>query len=88
MRNIRNQYCNFVFFQKHKKYSYFYIFDRINELVFNFSAPIKYAKAQFNPIILSRIIESTVIPAGSKKIERNRKSGVERDRTFSIYVCS
>ena len=30
-----------------------------NELVFTFSAPIKYAKAQFNPIILSKVIVSS-----------------------------
>ena len=29
----------------------------VNELVLTFAAPIKYAKAQFNPIILSRVIE-------------------------------
>ena len=31
----------------------------MNELVFTFSAPINYAKAQFNPIIISRVIEYT-----------------------------
>ena len=50
-----------IFFQKHKKCSYFNNFDRVwlvNELVLPFSSPIKYAKAQFNPIILSRIVKS------------------------------
>ena len=50
------------FFQKHKKCSYVHNFGRIwlfNELVLNFSTSIKYAKAQFNPIILSRVIEYT-----------------------------
>ena len=31
----------------------------VKELVLTVWAPIKYAKAQFNPIILSRIIEYT-----------------------------
>ena len=31
----------------------------IIELVLNFSVPIKYAEAQFNPIILPRVIENT-----------------------------
>ena len=31
----------------------------VNELVLTFSAPIKYAKAHFNRIILSRVIECT-----------------------------
>ena len=31
----------------------------VNELVLTFSAPIKYAKAQFNPIILLTVIEYT-----------------------------
>ena len=30
-----------------------------NELVLTFWAPIKYTKAQFNPIILSRVFENT-----------------------------
>ena len=48
------------FFQKHKKSSYFNNFGRmwlVNELVLNVSAPIKYARAELNPIILSRVIE-------------------------------
>ena len=65
MNTIRNQYCNFgffhkVFFQKHKKCSYFDNFCRIwlvIELVLTFRALIKYAKEQFNQISLSRYIE-------------------------------
>ena len=67
MSTIRKQYWNFeffqkVFFEKHKKCSYFNNFCRmwlVNEPVLTFSAPIKYAKAQFNPIIPSRVIEYT-----------------------------
>ena len=66
MSTIRNQYWNFIFFysffKKHKKCFYFNNFDGmwlVNEVVLNFSTPIKYAKAQFNPMILSRVIEYT-----------------------------
>ena len=62
MSAIRKQYWNFGFFQKHKKCSYFHNFGRmrlVNELVLSFLAPIKYAKAQLNLIILSRAIEYT-----------------------------
>ena len=47
---------------RQKKRSYFDNFCWIwlvNELVLNFLAPTKYVKAQFNPIILSRVIEFT-----------------------------
>ena len=60
MNIIRNQYWNFRFFKKYKKCSYFYNFGRIwlvDELVLTFLSPINYPKAQFNPIILSRVIE-------------------------------
>ena len=65
---IGNKYCKSKFFQtvflkKNKKCSYFDHFCRmwlVNELVFTFSAPIKYAKAQFNPIIASRVIEYSI----------------------------
>ena len=62
MSTISNQYWNFGFFQKHKKYSYFNNFSRmwlVNKLVLTFSAPIKYTKAQFNLIILSRVMPHT-----------------------------
>ena len=42
---------DFWFFQKHKKCCYFHNFGRlclVKKLVLTFSAPIKYAKAQFN----------------------------------------
>ena len=50
------------FFQKHKKFFYFDNFCRmwlVNEIVPAFSVLIKYAKAQFNLIILLRVIEYT-----------------------------
>ena len=68
MSNIKNKYCHFRFkkkrkkFQKHKKCSYFNNFSRmwlVNEPNITFSAPINYAKAQFNPIFLSRAAVST-----------------------------
>ena len=67
MSIIRNQFCNFRFFQifffrKHEKCSYFHNFGGIwlvNGIVLIFSAPIKYVKAQFNLIILLRVIVST-----------------------------
>ena len=61
--NIKNQYKNFLFFQKHKKWSSFLNFGWIwlvNEFVLTFSALIKCAQAQFNLIILSRVIEYTI----------------------------
>ena len=67
MSTIRRQYWNFGFFQefflkKIKTFSYFHNFGwmwLVNELLLTFSVPIKYDKAQFNPIILSRVIEYT-----------------------------
>ena len=50
------------FFSEAQKCSYFDNFGRmwlVNELVLTFSAPIKYDKVQFNPIILSRVIGYT-----------------------------
>ena len=51
-----------LIFQKHKKWSSFLNFGWIwlvNELGLTFSAQIKCAQAQFNLIILSRVIEYT-----------------------------
>ena len=68
MRTIRNQYWNFGFvsynfFSKTQKCSCFNNFGQmwlVNELVENtFSTSIKYAKSQFNPIILSKVINYT-----------------------------
>ena len=62
MSIIRSQYWNFVLSQKHKKFSYSNNFDRVwrlNELILNFPAPIKYAKAQFSPLIKSIFIVFT-----------------------------
>ena len=62
MNTIKNQYWNFWFFQKQKKRSSFLNFGwmwLVNKLVLTFSAPIKCAQAQFNLIILSRVIEYT-----------------------------
>ena len=64
MSTIKNQYWNFWFFQKHKKYFYFHNFGRmwlLIEFVLTFSAPIKYAKAQFNSIILTQTDRQTEI---------------------------
>ena len=49
-------------FKKHKKCSYFHNFCRtwlVNELVLTFFRSDKIFQAQFNPIILSRVIEYT-----------------------------
>ena len=67
MSTIKNQYWNFwffqqVFFQKHKSSAQSLNFDwmwLVNELVLTFSAPIKCTKAQFNMIILSRVMPHT-----------------------------
>ena len=53
----------FFIFSKTKKMLSFLQFQSrnwlVNELMFTFSAPIKYTKAQFNPICLSRVLEYT-----------------------------
>ena len=59
---IKNQYWNFCFFQKHKKWSSFLNFGwmwLVNELILTFLAPIKCTKAQFNLTILSRVMPHT-----------------------------
>ena len=69
MSNIRNQYWNFGFFQKHKKYFYFHNFGQmwlVNEYVLNFSTSIEYVQAQFNLIILYRELLS-IRPTTRKK---------------------
>ena len=81
MSIIRNQYCNFLFFRKHKKCSYFYNFGRIwliNELVLTFWAPIKYAKAQFNPKILSGLIN--IRPTTDRQTETSAKTRISKNK--------
>ena len=67
MRTFGNHDGNLIFsksfFRKLKKCFHFHNFGwmwLVNELVLKFSAPLKYAKAQFNPIILSRLIEYAI----------------------------
>ena len=66
MSTIKNQYWNFLFFQKvifkNKSSAQSLNFDwmwLVNKIVLTFSAPIKCAKAQFNLIILSRVMPHT-----------------------------
>ena len=58
----------------------------VNELVLTFSAPIKCTKAQFNLIILSRVMPHTTYRQTDRQIDRQtdrqagRQTGRQADR--------
>ena len=84
MSTIKDQYWNFLFFQKHKSSAQSLNFDwmwLVNELVLTFSAPIKCAKAQFNLIILSRVMPHTTYYRQTDR-QTDRKTDGQTDRHF------
>ena len=86
MSTIKNQYWNFLFFQKHKKWSSFLNFGwmwLVNELVLTFYAPIKCAQAQFNLIILSRVMPHTTY---YRQTDRHTDRHFRKNRFFWLKL--
>ena len=76
------------YFQKHKSSAQSLNFDwmwLVNELVLNFSAPIKCAKAQFNLIILSRVMPHTTYYRQTDR-QADRQTDRRTDRQTDTFV--